>query len=118
MVQKIDIDYDALAKRLTDPDAPDPVAADVASGDAAAARGRSLMAQEYHSESALQAAMKRPGRTRLGESPAGASPTVRGRIPDAEFIAFKRLEEATGKSQSELVRMAVHNLLVQHELVG
>ena len=113
-----DADFDALSERLTDPSTPAPVAADVSQNEDAARRGREMMLQQYGSEDALETAMKRPGRRRLGERPTGASPTVRGRIPEAEFAAFKELELVTGKGQSELVREAVHNLLVQHKLVG
>ena len=116
MADTTDADFDALATRLTDATAPVPAAAEVSTGDDAAAFGRALMLQEYGSKSVLEATMKRPGRRQLGQSPAGASPTVRGRIPDADFAAFKQLEHTTGKGQSELVREAVHNLLVQHKL--
>lgn len=44
------------------------------------------------------------------------SPTVRGRISDADFAAFKRLEERTGKTQSELVREAIRLLVDEHKI--
>ena len=48
--------------------------------------------------------------------PKGASPTVRGRLAEADFVAFRRLEQATGKKQSELVREAVQLLLAEHKI--
>lgn len=58
------------------------------------------------------------GRPRLGAAKAGPSPTVRARISDSDYAAFKRLEEITGRSQSELVREAVHRMLMEHNLVS
>ncbi len=74
------------------------------------------MLREYGNEEALDAVLRRAGRRRLGEQPKGASPTVRGRLPEADFAAFKRLEERTGKKQSELVREAVQLLLAEHRI--
>jgi hypothetical protein len=109
-----DIDYDELAARLTNPATPLPEPDVVLTGDAAAAEGRAFLLREYGSEEALQRAL-RPGRPRVG-SPGGVSPTVRGRISSADFEAFKRLEESTGKNQSELVREAVQLLLAEHKI--
>jgi selenophosphate synthetase-related protein len=39
---------------------------------------------------------------------------VRGRIPEADFAAFKQFEKRAGKNQSELVREAVQLLLAEH----
>lgn len=116
MADPKDTDHDALAARLTDPSAPMPKVTDIATGAEAAARGRALMLREYGSEAALDAVLRRAGRTRLGERPKGASPTVRGRLPEADFAAFKQLEEQTGKKQSELVREAVQLLLAEHKI--
>ena len=116
MADTKDIDYDELAARLTDPSIPLPSPTDVATGAEAAARGRALMLREFGSEEALDRVLRRAGRTRLGEHPKGASPTVRGRLPEADFAAFKRLEEQTGKKQSELVREAVQLLLAEHKI--
>lgn len=113
-----DEDFAALAERLTDPASPAARGSHAASGDAAASRGRTLMLHEFGSEQALDAVLRRAGRVRLGEEPKGASPTVRARIPEADFAAFKQLEVETGKTQSELVRDAVHALLVNHKLVS
>jgi hypothetical protein len=112
----IDENLAALAERLTDPSTPLPKGSEVATGEAAAARGRALMLREYGSEQALDAVLRRAGRTRLGEHPKGASPTVRARLPEADFAAFKQLEEQTGKKQSELVREAVRLLLAEHKI--
>jgi hypothetical protein len=109
-----DTNYDELAARLTDPATPLPAPRAVLTGDAAAADGRAFLLREYGSEEALQRAL-RPGRRRVG-APSGESPTVRARISDEDFAAFKLLEERTGKKQSELVREAVHLLLAEHKI--
>lgn len=109
-----DTDYNELAARLTDPATPLPQPGAVLTGAAAAAEGRAFLLREYGSEEALQRAL-RPGRPRVG-SPGGESPTVRGRISDADFAAFKQLEKQTGKKQSELVREAVQLLLSEHKI--
>lgn len=109
-----DTNYEELAARLTDPSTPLPDPENVLAGDDAAAAGRAFLLREYGTEEALQRAL-RPGRPRVG-SPRGESPTVRGRISDADFAAFKRLEESTGKKQSELVREAVQLLLAEHNV--
>ena len=46
------------------------------------------------------------GRTRAGESH-----TLKGRVPDDEYIAVKALASATGKSTSELVREGIRRVL-------
>ena len=112
-----DVNYDALAARLTDPRNPLPTPTNVASGATAAEQGRAFLVREYGSEEALSHALRR-GRPRVGYSATGESPTVRGRISDADFAAFKQLEAQTGKKQSELVREAVHLLLTQHKLAS
>lgn len=109
-----DTDYDELAARFTDPATPLPDPGAVFTDAAAAAEGRAFLLREYGSEEALRRAL-RPGRPRVG-SPSGESPTVRGRISDADFAAFKQLEEQTGKKQSELVREAVQLLLAEHKI--
>lgn len=73
-----------------------------------------MLVREFGSEEALDEFMRRAGRTRRGETPKGPSPTVRGRLPEADFVAFKRLEQSTGKSQSELLREAVSLLLAEN----
>jgi hypothetical protein len=104
----------ALAERLNDQTSAPPKVSAIAVGDEAAAHGRALMLREYGSEAALEHVLRRAGRKRAGEQPLGPSPTVRGRIPEADFAAFKKLEERSGKSQSELVREAVQLLLAEH----
>ncbi len=108
----------ALEDKLTDPNSPLPRSTQGATGAAAAAQGRVLLLQEYGSERELGTALRQAGRPRVGQAPRGASPTVRGRISDADYAAFKQLEDATGRSQSELVREAVHNLLTEQKLVS
>ena len=110
-------DYDSLAARLTDPQAKLTSAGQVATGEAAAAAGREFLLREYGSPEAVERELVAPGRPRVGER-RGASPTVRGRIAPAEYAALKALEEQTGRTQSDLVREAVHQLLVHYELVS
>lgn len=111
------IDYDALEARLTDPEHPLQSAGQVKTGADAAAEGHAFLLREYGSDAAIAAAMH-PGRPRVGDTKRGASPTVRGRISDADYAAFKQLEDATGRTQSELVREAVHDILTAHKLVS
>lgn len=110
-------DYDALEARLTDPSTPVASAGQVATGVDAEQAGREFLLREYGSEAAIARVLRGPGRPRVGE-PSGASPTIRARISDAEYAAFKQLEQATGRTQSELVREAVHQLLARHKLVS
>ena len=112
-----DQEFDALAERLTDPATPMPQGARSSAGAAAANAGHSFLVREFGSEAALDTALRSAGRTRLGEHPRGESPTVRGRLAEADFAAFKLLEERTGKKQSELVREAVQLLLKEHAVV-
>ena len=112
-----DQEFDDLADRLTDAEYELPRDGFVARGAEAAAHGHQLMAREFVGEAGLALAL-RAGRPRTGELPRGESPTVRGRISEADFEAFKRLEVQSGKKQSELVREAVHLLLVQNRLAS
>lgn len=118
MAEMTDKDYEELAARLTDPATVLPKPANVRTGTAAAADGRELLLREYGSQEALDAAMRSAGRPRLGETPKGASPTVRGRIPEAERAAFDDLIRETGKKESELVREAVRLLLAEHHKIA
>ncbi|MFJ8896655.1 hypothetical protein ACIRCZ_18880 [Leifsonia sp. NPDC102414] len=113
-----DAEYEALAARLTDPDTELPAPHNVLGGRVAEAAGRKFMLSEYGSQEALDAALRTAGRPRLESTPKGASPTVRGRIAEADRAAFDQLIEQTGKKESELVREAVHLLLEQHELAS
>lgn len=118
MVDIDDTAFDELAARLTDPATPMPKLTNVLTGEAAAAAGRAFMLREYGSQEALDAELRAAGRPRRGERPKGQSPTVRGRIPAADRVAFDRLIEETGKKESELVREAVHLLLEHHRMAG
>ncbi len=118
MSEATDEQLGALADKLTDPNYPLPSSTQAVTGAAAAAQGRAFLVQEYGSEQELDTVLRQAGRPRVGQAPRGASPTVRGRISDADYAAFKQLEDATGRSQSELVREAVHNLLTEHKLVS
>ncbi|AMM18857.1 hypothetical protein AX769_00245 [Frondihabitans sp. PAMC 28766] len=113
-----DVTPEEFAEGLLDPNRPLPEGAKVFAGAAAAAQGRAMLLREDGSEEALQAALGRPGRVPVGGTAHGASPTVRGRVPEVEFAAFTRLATSTGRSQSELVREAIHKLLVEYKLVS
>jgi hypothetical protein len=118
MAEMTDADYEALAARLTDPGVELPKPTNVVTGAAAEASGREFMLREYGSPEALDEALRTAGRPRLGTRPKGASPTVRGRIAEADRAAFDQLIQQTGKKESELVREAVHLLLEQHKLAS
>lgn len=117
MAEENDYDYDALQRRLTDPDRPLGTPKSVLSGEDATEYGRNFLLREYGSEAAIVGAM-RPGRPKVGAGKKGSSPVVRGVISQDDFEAFKQLERTTGMRQSELVRKAIHNLLVAEKLVS
>ncbi|MFF1831950.1 hypothetical protein [Paenarthrobacter sp. NPDC058040] len=109
-----EMDYEALAQRLSDPDTDVRGKGVALHGADAASAGRSFLLREFGSEEALEAAL-RPGRPKVGQKQsAGPSPTVRGRISEQEYQAFTDLIKETGKGQSALVREAVHLLLQRH----
>ena len=118
MAEKKDAEFEALAARLTDPQTVLPKPTNVATGDEAAAAGREFMLAEYGSQPALDEALRSAGRPRVGEKAKGASPTVRGRVAEADRAAFDQLIAQTGKKESELVREAVHLLLERHHLLA
>lgn len=68
--------------------------------------------EQYGSQEAVLAGMRR-GCPQVG-SPTGASPTVRDRISDTDYAAFTQLQHTTGRTQAELVREAVDDLLIKH----
>ncbi len=108
-------EYERLSDRYADQTAatPKPIGPAL-TGAAAAAAGRGFLVREYGSIDAVEAEIRR-GRRRVGDPRKGESPVVRARISDHDFEAFKQLEEETGKKQAELVREAVHLLLIQHK---
>lgn len=110
------IDYEALAERLTDSNYPIHSDGFVLTGAEAAAFGREFLIREYGTIEAVYDAMGR-GRPPVGSAKKGPSPTVRGRISVSDFEEFQALKAATGKSESELVRDAVH-LLLEHRKAG
>lgn len=110
--------YDALAARLTDPNTPLPASTNVRTGDAAAVEGRAFLLPEYGSDAAIQAAIRGPGRPKVGDAHRGPSPVVRGAISEGDFTALEEHLAATGKKQSVIVREAVHAYLVDHKLVS
>jgi hypothetical protein len=111
MNQKHDeVDYDALAARLTDPAIPlEPVGKALRGAEAAAA-GRAFLLREYGSEAAVLEAM-RPGRPQVGQS-RGESPSVKTRLPLQEADALEELARRKNTTKSDLVRLGVHRLLV------
>lgn len=111
-----DTDYEALAARLTDPNYEIPLGGELLVGDAARTWGREFLTKEFGSIEAVYEAMGR-GRPPVGSQKKGPSPTVRGRISVSDFEEFQALKAATGKSESELVRDAVH-LLLEHRKAG
>lgn len=110
--------YAALAEPLTGPDYEPQSAGQGFSGAAAAAPARAFLIKEYGSEEALEAELRQAGRPRKGTEAKGPSPTVRGRISEADFVAFTRLEQQTGRGQSALVREAIHLLLERYRLAS
>ncbi|PRB13965.1 MULTISPECIES: hypothetical protein [unclassified Microbacterium] len=116
MAENNTVDYDALSARLTDPSTPLAPPQRVWSGDEAAAQGRAFLLREYGSEEALEEAM-RAGRPRVGSTKNGPSPVVRGAIPAEDYEAFQKLVNLTGMKEAQLVRRAVHKLLVGEQLV-
>jgi hypothetical protein len=109
-----EMDYEALAQRLSDPGTEVRGKGTPLHGADAAEAGRSFLLREFGSEEALHEAL-RPGRPKVGHKKSvGPSPTVRGRISENEYQAFNDLVAETGKGQSALVREAVHLLLQHH----
>lgn len=107
------IDYNALVSHLTDPDRPLRSAGQVTTGAAAAEEGRAFLLREYGSDEAIQTELRR-GRPRIGEVSHGPSPSVRGRLSAADYAAFQGIARQTGRSQSDLVREAVHDLITRY----
>jgi len=111
------VDYDEIAARLTDPATPLQAPTAVRTGDDAVAYGRDMLLREFGSDEAIAQAVRR-GRPRVGSGKQGPSPVVRGAIPQEEYLAFKELERITGEAQADIVRRAVHALLVAENLVS
>lgn len=107
-------DYEALAEQLTDPAVPIKGVGPALRGEDAAAAGRAFLLREYGSAQAIHEAMK-TGRPRVGAEKGSRSPVVRGSITDEDYDAFEQLRRVTGKTQSELVREAVHSFLAAHQ---
>jgi hypothetical protein len=109
-----DIDYEALAARLTDPDVPLTPTGKALFGEDAARAGRTFMLEQYGSEEALERAMK-PGRPALGEPGEGPSPTVRARVSRHDFDELARLRAETGRTEADLLREGVQLLLERYK---
>lgn len=58
--------------------------------------------------------VRTPGRPRIGQAPTGPSPLVQARLSEETFAELTALKEATGQSQSDLLREAVELLLTEH----
>jgi hypothetical protein len=116
-MSKPEIDYNDLARELTDPLTPVNSTKRIDTGSAAAEIGHEFLLRAYGSEGAIEREMVSPGRPRVG-APTGPSPTVRARITPLEYELMKQLEARTGRTQSDLVREAVHQLLLNHKLVS
>lgn len=110
------IDYEALIDRLHGEE-PVTGVGEPLRGDAAAAAGHAMLLGEYGSDKAIDLAI-RAGRPRVGEAKRGPSPTVRGRIAEYDYAALAQLEARTGKSESALVREAVHMLLQKYQVAS
>jgi len=131
MTDMTDDEHEELARRLTDPEEPMPEPGWVLTGAAAAAYGRAFMLREYGSMKAVEQAIE-DARRYEAEKRATADadpdvdpdailasePVVRAVIPAADFAAFRELERRSGLEQEELVRRAVHELLVAEKLVS
>lgn len=109
--------YEERSDRYADPSSPIVPTGAALTGSDAADAGRAFLVAELGSEEAVDRLIRR-GRPRAGERRAGNSPVVRARISEQDFAAFRRLEDATGKSQADLVREGVHLLLAQHRMAS
>ncbi|MFT2753400.1 hypothetical protein [Clavibacter sp. Sh2088] len=127
MTDMRDDEHEELARRLTDPDEPMPEPGWVLTGEAAAAYGRAFMLREYGSMEAIQQAIEDARRYEAAKRADGeadpdaipaSEPVVHAVIPAADFAAFRELERRSGLEQAELVRRAVHELLVAEKLVS
>jgi len=109
-------DWSAQAAHYTDPEQPFPQGRPCKPGEGAEA----LIIEAFGTRQAAEdfVRMGRPpigGRERSGESR-----SVRGRVSDEQYDAFKQIMESTGGSQSDLVRQAVDLLIADarnHDLI-
>jgi hypothetical protein len=116
-------EYEELARRLTDPDTPVRGVGPILTGEAAAAHGRAFMLREYGSMEAVEQAIEDARRYEAekratADAIPDSEPVVHAVIPAADFAAFRELERRSGLEQAELVRRAVHELLVAEKLVS
>jgi hypothetical protein len=123
MTDMTDDEHEELARRLTDPEEPMPEPGWVLTGAAAAAYGRAFMLREYGSMEAVEQAIEDARRYEAEKrATADAIPAsesvVRAVISAADFAAFRELERRSGLEQADLVRRAVHELLVAEKLVS
>ncbi|OUE29277.1 hypothetical protein BFL35_16000 [Clavibacter michiganensis] len=129
MTDMTEDEYEELARRLTDPDTPVRGVGPILTGEAAAAHGRAFMLREYGSMEAIEQAIEDARRYEAGKRATAdadpdpdaipaSEPVVRAVIPAADFAAFRELERRSGLEQAELVRRAVHELLVAEKLVS
>lgn len=127
MTDMTDDEHEELARRLIDPDEPMPEPGWVLTGEAAAAYGRAFMLREYGSMEAIEQAIgdarryeaeKRATADAAADAIPASESVVRAVISAADFAAFRELERRSGMEQAELVRRAVHELLVAEKLVS
>jgi hypothetical protein len=110
-----------LAQRLSESSGPFPEPLSVRTGSDAAAAGREFLLREFGDEQSIEAAMRKPGRPSKKSSPtgavtanAGASPTVRGRVPLADYRRLQEVEKKSGKTESELVREGIALVIARY----
>ncbi|WP_317232472.1 hypothetical protein [Clavibacter capsici] len=131
MTDMTEDEYEELARRLTDPDTPVLGVGPILTGEAAAGYGRAFMLREYGSMEAIEQAIEDARRYEAGKRATAdtdadldpdaipaSEPVVHAVIPAADFAAFRELERRSGLEQAELVRRAVHELLVAEKLVS
>lgn len=113
--EKDDAYYAELAERLSSGAEPIVGAGAPLFGPEAAAQGRAFLIEAFGSEDAVEEFI-RSGRPRLGDEPGkrGASPSVRGRVSEAQLVELRAVMAETGRSQSDLVREGVELVLAKH----
>lgn len=110
-------EYEARSDYYADPNTKITAVGPALTGEEAAAAGRDFLISEYGSIEAVEKEMRR-GRRKVGDTRQGESPVVRGRISEEDFVAFKQLEQVTGRTQAELVREGIHLLLERHHRIA
>jgi hypothetical protein len=102
--------YAALAAEAEDQNRVEPPPARVWKGAAAAAHGREFMLESTGASTVEEALPLFIGRPKKGAE-RGPAPRVTARVTPEDRKALNELMARTGKTESELVREAVHSLL-------